>query len=262
MWYENEMSSRKRDWWTGNLPAIYLRCISWAGPSFEKKLVGNIPVVRWLLLRSLWSNSYFVVLAASWSRAGLHHSPESALKAELVFLSKPNPREIVPLNRNIIMHSFLLSDAENIIAFQKWCAFSVSIASAATSETDFAHPSAWNWLWSSHVTIQRPICQMFTSNRVEWIRRTKCEWFNVPASHVKMLRLVRNVIARRGVCPSYTRAEVSQRLLRWTSSDVKPYRVAILEEFNEKLSVETIRNRAKLGDGMVTAWRWRIFGTN
>lgn len=39
--------------------------------------------------------------------------------------------------------------------------------------------------------------------------------------------------------------------VRWKSSEPKPYKAAILEEFNEKLIIQPITNRTKLGDGMV-----------
>lgn len=38
---------------------------------------------------------------------------------------------------------------------------------------------------------------------------------------------------------------------RWKSDEIRSYKAAILEEFNQKLLVESIRNRTKLGDGMV-----------
>lgn len=38
---------------------------------------------------------------------------------------------------------------------------------------------------------------------------------------------------------------------RWKSDQTRAYKAAVLEEFNEKLSVESITNRTKLGDGMV-----------
>lgn len=39
---------------------------------------------------------------------------------------------------------------------------------------------------------------------------------------------------------------------RWKSDEMRSYKAAILEEFNEKLTVESIKNRTKLGDGMVS----------
>lgn len=39
---------------------------------------------------------------------------------------------------------------------------------------------------------------------------------------------------------------------RWKSDEVRSYKAAILAEFDKKLTVESIKNRAKLGDGMVS----------
>lgn len=39
---------------------------------------------------------------------------------------------------------------------------------------------------------------------------------------------------------------------RWKSDEVRSYKAAILEEFNKKLTIESIKNRTKLGDGMVS----------
>lgn len=38
---------------------------------------------------------------------------------------------------------------------------------------------------------------------------------------------------------------------RWISDEVRTYKAAILEEFDKKLTVTSIKNRTKLGDGMV-----------
>lgn len=41
--------------------------------------------------------------------------------------------------------------------------------------------------------------------------------------------------------------------IRWTNTQsLKPYKAAILEDFDKKLVIETIKNRSKLGDGMVS----------
>lgn len=38
---------------------------------------------------------------------------------------------------------------------------------------------------------------------------------------------------------------------RWKSDEVRSYKAAILEEFDKKLTITSIKNRTKLGDGMV-----------
>lgn len=56
---------------------------------------------------------------------------------------------------------------------------------------------------------------------------------------------------------------------RWKSDEARSYKAAILEEFDKKLTVESIKNRTKLGDGMVSTaillhgcdsrnWRWLL----
>lgn len=67
-----------------------------------------------------------------------------------------------------------------------------------------------------------------------------------------MIRLAHKLIGQTNIRPTFLLSKQSNNFVkRWTSTDPKPYRAAILEEFNGKLSIESIRNRAKLGDGMV-----------
>lgn len=52
---------------------------------------------------------------------------------------------------------------------------------------------------------------------------------------------------------------------RWKSNETRSYKAAILEEFDKKLTIESINNRTKLGDGMVTTVTTTIYhkkGTN
>lgn len=67
-----------------------------------------------------------------------------------------------------------------------------------------------------------------------------------------MIGITQTILRRSKIRSSLVAFNFSNEFTKkWMSTEIKPYRAAILEEFNEKLVVESIRNRAKLGDGMV-----------